>query len=367
MYKIVPFRAALVMVCVIAFSVCLGSCDEIEKNNPENENPLSFVVDTNGVSYTIKPLLDWNSTLADAERFMAENYPDWKVVDDGTLQLDTTIGRWCLTYEYSDLRVVFIFDDREGNEFSMFAFDGFGRKNVKLLEDQVLKAGFKYKGHVEWDAYLDEVLTSVYLSADEELEIQLVWQNSEAPEYYGISFQQTDREDLNHVIDESSVTINFDTKEGSYSLTPFMDWDASVADVRKFMEDNYPDWEPKDEGELIKDTISGDSIQCWVLAYNFDSLQVFYYFEDEEGGKYSDVQYVYYSSPDITTIKQELTRNGIVYAGRYKYTYEGLYASYIYAPISKEYVVALSSWDLYGGCWCLGFAPFEDLDNLVSE
>ena len=367
MYKIVPFRAALIMMCVIAFSVCLGSCDEIEKNNPENENPLSFVVDTNGVSFTIKPLLDWNSTLADAERFMAENYPDWKVVDDGTLQLDTTIGRWCLTYKYSDLRVVFIFDDREGNEFSMFSFDGLGRKNVKLLEDQVLKAGFKYKGHFEWDAYLDEVLASVYLSADEELEIQLVWQNSDEPENYNITFQKTDREDLNYLIDESSVNINIDTNEGSYCLTPFLDWDASVADVRKFMEDNYPDWEPKDEGELIKDTVSGDTIQHWVVVYKIDSLQVVYYFDDAEGQKYSDVQYSYYSSSDITTIKQELTRNGIVYAGRYKDTYEGLYASYIYAPISKEYVVALASWDLYGGCWCLDFGPFVDLDELISE
>jgi hypothetical protein len=358
--------AALIMMCVITFSVTLGSC---EKNDDQidDENSLIMNVDTNGVNFTIKPFLDWGATLADVEKFMAKNYPGWEVEYDGELKYDSTAGRWVRFYSSNELFIANYFEDEAGNDFDMIEFDFYGRDNIKQLQDECVRSGLKYKGHICLDDDPTD-LFYLYLSADEKLEVNLFFENFEDEGYWGITFQSLDKDDLNQLIDTTNLCINVDLDEDSYSLIPFMDWNGTLTDVRNYMTENYPDWEVVDGGAMIIDTLDFDSIPHWYTIYKKDSLTVFYHFDDIEGLMFSSVQYVCYESTDLTQNRNELTRNGLKYIGHCTLDFQDQISNYVYVPLSKEYYVSASSWTLYEGVWTIDIVPYNDeFMELVSK
>ncbi len=365
MKKAVRFHAALIMMCVVAFSVSLGSCDKNEVDS-QDENSLSLKVDTNGVSFTLTPLINWNANLADVEKYMAKYFPDFDICDNGELKYDETCEKWTLKYESKiNMGVSFIFGNEQGDGLQMTNFKFTSSCNVDKIREELSGLGFKFLGLVYTDVFPEE-LEYMYLSNDEKLEVQFIVYNCGDEDRWYLTFQSTDRNDLDYLIDESSLNINYDVEEGSYSFSPILDFDATVDDVRKFMADNCPDWEIRKGEELKYDTIT-DSIPHWYIAYRLDSLSVCYYFNDEEGEEFDDIQYVCNLSTDITPIVNELTRNGLIYLGKESAIYdEQLCDYYVYAPLSKEYNIIISSWDLYGGSWSLDICKYNEelVENL---
>jgi len=369
MNKIVRFHAALIMMCVVAFSVSLGSCDKNEVDS-HDENSLSLRVDTNGVNFTLTPLINWKANLTDVEKYMAKYFPDYSVCNEGKLEHDENCNKWILFYENNGkMNIYFLFDDEQGNGLYMVEFDFLTPCNVDKIRAELSGLGFKYKGLSYWDIYPED-LVYMYLSNDEKLEVLLDVENCGDYDFWYVSFQSFDKDDLNHLIDESSVNINLTTDEGSYTLTPLLDWSASFDDVIKYMEDNYPQWENITGYELERDSIAGDSVQyCWFTAYSMDSLRVAYVFGDAEGEDYYEAQYYYHSSTDLDDVKCELTRNGLVFIGHDPGTYEGQLSNYVYAPLSKEYMVGAASWDLFEGAWSLSFCEYDEeyIEEITSK
>ena len=359
MNKKVSLHAALIMMCVIAFSVSLGSCEKNDADQIDDEYSLSLNVDTNGVNFTIRPLLDWGATVADVEKYMAKNYPSWEVEDDGKLVYDSTVVSWLKSYSCNDIYMYFFFKDEAGNGFCMIEFDFYGKNNIKQLQDECVRLGLKYKGLLYWEE-VPYLLSYHYLSADEKLEVNLFFENFDDEDYWGISFQSLDKDDQNHLVDTENLCINVDVDEGSYSLIPFKNWDGTLADVRDYMAENYPDWEVEDGGAMIKDTVDLDTVPHWFALYHKDSLAVFYHFEDVEGIRFSSVQYAYYSSADVTQNRNEFTRNGLIYIGHDTLFYQDQISNYVYVPLSKDYYVTTSSWDLYNGAWSIDIAPYDE-------
>ena len=359
MNKIVRFHAALIMMCVIAFSVSLGSCDKNEVDN-QDENSLSLKVDTNGVNFTLTPLINWKANLTDVEKYMAKYFPGFNVCDDGELEYNENCDDWALSYENDgNMRIFFLFRDEQGNALDMVEFDFFSSCNADNIRAELSRLGLKYKGLLYWDRCPQELIY-MYLSNDEKLEVQFDVHNCGDEDYWFLSFQPFDKDDLDHMIDESSVEINITTDEDSYTLIPLLDWSASFDDVIKYMEDNYPQWENTTDYELEADSVSGDTVRFWYTAYSMDSLRVAYCFTDAEGEGYCQVQYSYYSSSDLYDAKCELTRNGLVFIGHDPGTYEGQISNYVYAPLSREYMVGAASWELFGGAWSVSFCQYDE-------
>lgn len=367
MNKIVRFHAALIMMCVVAFSVSLGSCDKNEVDS-HDENSLSLKVDTNGVNFTLTPLINWKANLTDVEKYMAKYFPDFDVCDNGELEYDEDCGYWSLKYEsHINMRVSFLLGNEQGDGLGMTSFKFASSCNVDKIREELSGLGFKFMGLVYTDVFPDE-LEYMYLSNDEKLEVQFIVYNCGDEDRWYLTFQPTDWNDLNYLIDTTNLCINVDLDEGSYSLIPFMDWNGTLTDVRNYMTENYPDWEAVDGGAMIIDTLDFDSIPHWYTLYKKDSLSVFYHFDDIEGLMFSSVQYACYGSTDLTQNRNELTRNGLKYIGHCTLDFQDQISNYIYVPLSKEYYVSASSWTLYEGVWTIDIVPYnEEFMELVSK
>ena len=229
--------------------------------------------------------------------------------------------------------------------------------DIKKIRDEIERLGFKYEGLLYWEDYPNE-LTYMYLSADKKLEVQLYSNNDESEAYWGMSFQPTDKDDYNHLIDETVISINITSNEKSYTLTPFTDWDATFEDVKVFMAQNYPDWENDSDGNLERDTVRDDDYQ-WYIAYTCDSLGTCFGFKDAQGKEYGLLQYIDYSSTDVDQLKSELTRNGLIYRGQKKNMLKGQVEGYFYASSDNSLLVEISLWNNEYDCWSMDVMPFD--------
>ena len=361
MNKIVRFHAALIMMCVVALSVSLGSCDKNEDTPYQEETPYSFRADTNGVGITVVPFLKWGCDISEIKEYVAQFYPDWVAKNDGKLYLDTCDGCWTLKY-YENGKdssyVWFDFVGENGNTFNMTGICFYKSGDIQKIRDEIERQGFKYKGMLYWEIYPLE-LTYLYLSADEKLEVQLYANNVEGGDYWGITFQPTDKDDFNHLIDASTLSLNINSVNDSCCVTPLMDWGVSFTDVKRFMTQNYPDWELQNNGELICDTISEDSLE-WYAKYQKGDFRQFFYFNNADGERYLSFQFGDYASTDEIPLDRELTRNGLVYMGRDTTYYEEGISNHVYVPLSKDYIAVASAWIAHGGCRIIGVGPYDE-------
>ena len=356
--------AALIMMCVITFSVTLGSC---EKNDDQidDENSLIMNVDTNGVDIAFRPFIDWGSTLADAEKYLKRYYPDYFALDDGKMFYDSLMDRWIMYYECNTMVISFFFDDEKGSSLIMSEYSSYG-SDIKRIQDELVRLGFNYKGLVYWD-YIPDQLTYLYFSSDEKLEVQVGMNNNEEPDFWVLNFQPTDKDDLDYLIDQSTLSLNINSVNDSCCVTPLMDWGVSFTDVKRFMTQNYPDWELQNNGELICDTISEDSLE-WYAKYQKGDFRQFFVFNNADGEGYHFFQLGDYASIDEIPLDRELTRNGLVYMGRDTTYYEEGISNHVYVPLSKDYIAVASAWTAQGGCRTIDVGPYnEEYMNVVKR
>ena len=366
MNKIVRFHAALIMMCVVAFSVSLGSCDKNEVDS-HDENSLSLKVDTNGVNFTLTPLINWKANLTDVEKYMAKYFPDFDVCDNGELEYDEDCGYWSLKYEsHTNMRVSFLLGNEQGDGLGMTSFKFASSCNVDKIREELSGLGFKFMGLVYTDGFPDE-LEYMYLSNDEKLEVQFIVYNCGDEDCWYLTFQPTDRNDLDYLIDQSTLSLNINSVNDSCCVTPLMDWGVSFTDVKRFMTQNYPDWELQNNGELICDTISEDSLQ-WYAKYQKGDFRQIFVFNNADGERYLSFQFGDYASTDEIPLDRELTRNGLLYMGRDTTYYEEEISNNVYVPLSKDYIAVASAWIAYGGCRIIDVGPYnEEFMNVVKR
>ena len=366
MNKIVRFHAALIMMCVVAFSVSLGSCDKNEVDS-HDENSLSLKVDTNGVNFTLTPLINWKANLTDVEKYMAKYYPDFDVCYNGELKYDEYCGYWSLKYEsHINMSVSFLLVNEQGDGLGMTVFKFASSCNVDKIREELSGLGFKFMGLVYTDGFPDE-LEYMYLSNDEKLEVQFIVYNCGDEDCWYLTFQPTDRNDLDYLIDQSTLSLNINSVNDSCCVTPLMDWGVSFTDVKRFMTQNYPDWELQNNGELICDTISEDSLQ-WYAKYQKGDFRQIFVFNNADGERYLSFQFGDYASTDEIPLDRELTRNGLLYMGRDTTYYEEEISNNVYVPLSKDYIAVASAWIAYGGCRIIDVGPYnEEFMNVVKR
>ena len=348
--------AALIMMCVITFSVTLGSCEKND-NQIDDENSLIMNVDTNGVDIAFRPFIDWGSTLADAEKYLKRYYPDYFALDDGKMFYDSLMDRWIMYYECNTMVISFFFDDEKGSSLIMSEYSSYG-SDIKRIQDELVRLGFNYKGLVYWD-YIPDQLTYLYFSSDEKLEVQVGMNNYEESDFWVLNFQPTDRNDLDYLIDQSTLSLNINSVNDSCCVTPLMDWGVSFTDVKRFMTQNYPDWELQNNGELICDTISEDSLE-WYAKYQKGDFGQFFVFNNADGEGYHFFKFGDYASIDEIPLDRELTRNGLVYMGRDTTYYEEGISNHVYVPLSKDYIAVASAWIAHGGCRTIYVGPYDE-------
>ena len=183
----------LAMICAAAAGFICSCSGKISEKT--DDGSISINISVKEGEFSLKPFLQWDSAIDGVRKFMNENYADWNAANDGNPVFEQTTRFWKISYATGKLDATFYFNDEKGSKLLIAEFNYFGTDNLKPLQDEMERLGFKYKGQLHFDDFNADVC-HLYLSPDEELEVQISgWQKEGGS--WSISFQPFDKDDLN--------------------------------------------------------------------------------------------------------------------------------------------------------------------------
>lgn len=164
--------------------------------------------------------------------------------------------------------------------------------------------------------------------------------------------------------DGSALVIDLD----SIVIEPYMEFGVSLADVEKYMNENYADWEVKNP----------DSLECfeqeetgylWSRSYVNGKNEMSFYFKDADATNLVLVSYDYFFPMPLEPIMAELEKLGFENKGEVKFDDFNADITYLYLSSDEKYEVQLSSWEKDGGSWAITFQLTDknDLNHLVKK
>ena len=151
-------------------------------------------------SIVIKPYLNFGTPLADAEKYMAENYADYVAENPNSLEyveLDGG-GLWYKLYKKGNCWISFFFVDADGKDLTMVDYDFFFPIQFEAVMAELERNGFTNKGVVEFENDNSD-LSYLFLSPDESIEaMPFYWEKDGGS--WAITFQPTNDFDLEHLV-----------------------------------------------------------------------------------------------------------------------------------------------------------------------
>ena len=153
-----------------------------------------------------------------------------------------------------------------------------------------------------------------------------------------------------------------ETAEKPYELKPLMQFGVSLADVNKYMKENYGWWSCEAGDELEFD----DDLGFWTKKFRAGDMVMSYFFETQDGQNMVYNNYYYYGSViDIATIGSELVRQGYIYKGMLKYPFAEESKFYLYMDAEEKYEVTLVDWG--NKVWMISYQPVDPNDLQFLE
>ena len=157
--------------------------------------------------------------------------------------------------------------------------------------------------------------------------------------------------------DVTGLTVNVTVPQGSYALTPLLRWNATVSDVKVYMNDYYGKWQ--DEG---LDALLFQDNGLWVKRFSTGRLESNYSFLDSSGKDLVLISFDYFGSSDLRPLHEELERLGFEYKGEIAFQDYNADICHLYLSPDKALEIQLASWEKDGGSWCISFQPTDPAD-----
>lgn len=174
------------------------SCTNEDVPIPEDNSDATIVIDLDSI--VIKPYLQFSSSLADVERYMADNFSDYTIENPDSLwSYEEEEGTfWIKRFVYQNRRIEFYFGDAEGQTLKFVTYDYFFPMPISAVMAELERNGFVNKGEVRFDDYNADICY-LFLSADGEIEsLVSSWEKDGGS--WNITFQLTDPFDLEHLV-----------------------------------------------------------------------------------------------------------------------------------------------------------------------
>ena len=347
---------AAVLCCAMTmavFSACLSD---------NNDNP---TVPSGGVnkgivinldSIVIKPYLQFGASLADVEKYMKENYPDWTDMNPDALNEYQQQGgaTWKKTYTKDNRTIKYLFGNDTGGSLLLVSYGFNSPISLPAVKTELERNGFTYEGILKFDDY-DADVCNLFLSADKTIEAQLSYWAKDGGSW-SLSFQNLDENDLQFLVPEDvnkGVVIGL----GDIVIKPYLQFGASLADVEKYIFQNYADYKAKDTEALQSITI--DNVTHYITEYSNGKRSIGLSFANADGTNLEVISYNYFFPTSLEPVIAELERNGFVYKGELDLEPD---ICNMYLSSDGTIEVMLSSWEKDGGYWSISFQPFDEND-----
>lgn len=148
---------------------------------------------------------------------------------------------------------------------------------------------------------------------------------------------------------------------GSVVIKPYMQFGASLADVEKYMNDNYAGWTDNNPDALQQYEQQGGT--TWKKLYSKDGQTIeFLFLGNSTGGKFALVSYGFDSIALLPNVKSELERNKFTYKGVLKFEDYNADLCQLFLSDDEAIEVQVSSWEKDGGSWTISFQELDKYD-----
>ena len=164
---------------------------------------------------------------------------------------------------------------------------------------------------------------------------------------------------------DNSTAPTIDVNKGividldSIVIKPYLQLGATLADVEKYMKENYADWTYIKEKQVVGTRFS--------KAYNKGNEIIMFIYDNIPAGSLYAASYGFYNSEvSFPAVKAELERNGFIYQGKLDFGNPDVVDEYhmlLNADKTIEVQFIRSS-----NIWAIDFQPFDedDMNHLVN-
>ena len=162
---------------------------------------------------------------------------------------------------------------------------------------------------------------------------------------------------------EMTIVINLD----SIVINPFIQFGASLADVEKYMSDNFADYFDDTADSL--DCFDLDGGPLWSKCYIKGMREIWFFFDNADGNSLQMVSYDFYFPIQYEKILAELERNGFTNKGEIRFDDYNADITYLFLSPDGSIEAMPSYWEMDGGSWALSFQLTNDFDlqHLVNK
>ena len=162
--------------------------------------------------------------------------------------------------------------------------------------------------------------------------------------------------------DSTALVINLD----SIVIKPYMAFGSSLADVEKYMTENFADYAADGDSLTLIDHEDGKAYEKRFVNGN---RQIWFDFGNADGTGLNLVSYDYFFPMPLEPVMAELERNGFVNKGEVKFDDFNADVCYLFLSADEATEVMLSSWEKDGGSWEINFQKTSeyDLNHLVKK
>ena len=163
--------------------------------------------------------------------------------------------------------------------------------------------------------------------------------------------------------DNMAIVINLD----SIVIKPYLKFGTPLADVEKYMAENYADYSDETPGSLEYVEVDGGGL--WSKCYKTEKRWIWFLFVDAEGKDLTMVEYDFYFPIQYEAVMAELERNGFTNKGEIEFENDNSDLSYLFLSPDESIEAIPYYWEKDGGIWAISFQPTNDFDleHLVNQ
>lgn len=163
--------------------------------------------------------------------------------------------------------------------------------------------------------------------------------------------------------DTMEIVINLD----SIVIKPYLNFGTPLADVEKYMAENYADYADENPDSLEYIELDGGGL--WSKYYKKEKCWISFFFVDADGKDLTLVNYDFFFPIQIEAVMAELERNGFTNMGEIEFENDNSDLSYLFLSPDESIEAMPFYWEKDGGSWAITFQPTNDFDlqHLVNR
>ncbi len=192
--------AAAALCCMAMMTVATTSCTD--KNNQCTENTDSSTIVINLDTISIVPYVQFGTSLADVQGYMADNFAGYSDTNpDSLIYYELEGGAlWAKIYKKGTHEVSFYFNDAEGKDLTMVSYDFFFPIQIEAVMAELERNGFTNRGEIRFENDNSDI-SYLFLSSDESIEAMVFYWEKDGGSW-ALTFQPTNDFDLQHLVNK---------------------------------------------------------------------------------------------------------------------------------------------------------------------